>query len=734
MNTVLLRCYALIQRRWFLALLFGLVFVFWPHQRAVAYYFGQNGCDQPTHIAGTTNNTAEYLSCGIDRDNGNNVGGAWGYDEYMYLPTDTATVQMVQSFYDDFGYTTVNSSAVDSTMSAYNSGQHCGSTAVSSYQYVPFTPGSYMHVNLYALDTCKAYQRADTMFYITYNPPTPTGWIAANPNPCQAAVGQTYCYTTLSWNVLNATHIQLEEVTQGQTYWYNYTDSSASVYPVYTDTTGVTYYLYGNGTLIGYVNTYAVVQPPGTFTLNTPTSSCGALASKPTVALTWSASPGATNYGVYVTANGVQTLIGTTSGTSLTWAAQNSTWYGFNVKAYNSAGSKMSPATGTQMIQTPNCLAALNLSVQINPIKAVVPPNGSQVFVAQGALSGNSVNMKGTGVHVVWSVTNATAGAIDQRGVFTASGTVGPYVKAVQVSLTYTLPDGTVLPPATSTADVTIVTPSQISGDVYTSGSVTNLSLDGNSVVSASGTVSVSGTNYTIPNYKASNSLKWDGTTGVKQIVQDQATTLINEHVNLNGTDNHKLGDASGNVTISSVFNLNPPANQSYGYTLGVNSAAAEGQVWYVPGNLTIQTPITFYGRGTIIVDGDVSIKGSGAMSYPGDRDSVRIGDTNASYPLEAASLGILLRCGPKNTNCATAHNVVVDSTVTSVVGAYFNPSGTIQFLNGDTTLNATGLFVSNTLNLDRKSLVITYDKKFASLTPPGFGVITVPSVKEATP
>ena len=76
---------------------------------------------------------------------------------------------------------------------------------------------------------------------------------------------------------------------------------------------------------------------------------------------------------------------------------------------------------------------------------------------------------------------------------------------------------------------------------------------------------------------------------------------------------------------------------------------------------------------------------------------------------------------------------------VTNLVGAYFVGGGPIQFegtsLSSDPVLTATGLFVGNSIVLGRGNLNLTYDSAaIGQRTPPGFGVVSFPGIRETAP
>ena len=363
---------------------------------------------------------------------------------------------------------------------------------------------------------------------------------------------------------------------------------------------------------------------------------------------------------------------------------------------------------------------------------------------------------------VSWTLVDTSQGSLVVDPTKTASATFSPaptatpglHPKLIQADITYFLAPGAAAPfvSLTKYADVCI-TPSAdcsgggsggltsgVIGDVYSGGSVSNLTVDPKSVVSAAGAIAgVTGTSFQIPSYTTSNSLQW---TTARQSVLDQATRLKNEHL----TPGRTLS-ATGDATISGNFNLNP-----VGSTLAaaqaiptINSATPEGQVWFVGHDLTIDAtkgPVTFYGRGTIIVDGSVKLIGSHPIIYAcpplalagpsTDPDCIASGIQN---PKNTASLGIIV-------TKQSGGGVTVDPNLPSIVGAYFaagtdaGTGGTIDFSTNSTNpIRASGLFVGAAINLVGRPIgTISYDPRIGTLTPPGFGVVSAPGIKETAP
>ncbi len=249
----------------------------------------------------------------------------------------------------------------------------------------------------------------------------------------------------------------------------------------------------------------------------------------------------------------------------------------------------------------------------------------------------------------------------------------------------------------------------KVVGDIFGLGGVSGISVGRNSVVSSSGQVKVTRNEntsaYDIPDYRLqdASALAWGQ---VQAQIESTASRLKIERA-------RTLSLPGG--TITGTFNLNPK-NGDY-HDGANNDGNPDGGVWYVSGNLTIADGAQFKGRGTIIVQGRVTVAGS--MSY-----------------LDKGNLGVIVLGGDDAASggqkAVTIKNGATQGS--SVVGAFAAPRGTIDFqANVD---RATGLFVGSTLQFNPAltNLAIEYDNQITTSPPPGFAQSFVPSLGEAAP
>ena len=668
------------------------------------------------------------------------------YDGYLYLQPNTTKVVIYQSNFDDCGYDTFNLGIVHNTYSP-----NCNTT---SYQIANVTastiyPGENNLVQMKIRNGQSPAMTGSMYFYVYHDVSAPAVSITSDghsggTDPDLVGVGKS---VSLHWTISKATYCSYTggwtpNFTENRNY-STPTDSSTSA-GGFSSNTAFIISCSGPGgstTSAAYIN---IISPPSAPVLNTPTISCSTNTSSPTILLSWIASSNVDHYEIdreygAISWKAIQPKYNATSYADS--SAPNNQTIDYQIWAVGPGGSTPSIYKSISTYGSGNCTP--KLSAMITPNSHPMIQNSSYLFAvdstvtaADGSKAVKCQSPSYSPFNYNWTVdSNAgtkSAGQFINQVKFTATGSPSPlpYLKALSANMSCILPLGEVINTTkAATADVSILTASQINGDVYSGGGVSNLNVGANSVVSASGSITNVNSNgitsnYQIPGYKTSNALQWEtvnGIKGVKQIMSDETKILKNEHIDNSRT----LGTKASGKTITGVFNLNPPVNQSYSYISGTNVDAVEGTIWYVPGDLTIQTPITFYGRGTIIVDGNVSITGNGAIFYPLDRLAIKTTDNN--YALESASLGIIL---------TASGNVTVNPTVSGIVGAYFVPNGAINLMDdpaNESSFNANGLFVGNTISLSRMSKTISYDSNIPKLTPPGFGTLSLPTVTDTT-
>jgi len=556
--------------------------------------------------------------------------------------------------------------------------------------------------------TNSAGQAAYCTSYIYYAAPT----IDASVTPSSITSGQVVTY---NWNTTNATGQMsitgLPYQPVANSTWQSTTSTLTTV-----GTNTITFSVSGPGGSASKTVTVDVASAPkpGDFTVNNVTVSCFPLYDKPTTTISWNTSPGATSY--TVAQNGAN--LSPTTGLSLSSAVSNGGTYSYTVTAFNSNGSVVGAPviSGANTITAPTCVA--KLTVVLSPLSTTVSPGGTKVFSVQTALSSTNVSPRiVTPTGYRWTLADNLLGSISgtaSSGTLSVSSSAAlkSYPNVVSDVATFRLPDGTDVS-GTGLASVQVAKP-QIVGDVFSGGGVNGLALDANSVVSANGQIqNVSGTNLTIPNYAPSNSLDWNT---ARTAMQQEAAKLKAEQVSTSPGGSHWL--STGSFTLNGDFNLNPPPGHDYHYVGSVDTSKNEGSVWYVPGDLTIAGDTQLFGKGTILVGGNVTVK-NGCIHYAGT-------DCATLTALHTASLGVVV---------LGSGSVTIDGSTTTMVGAYFVPTGNITFSsNSSSALAAAGLFVGNSITLSRSFATIEYDSAISQSPPPGFGVLSIPVVKAAKP
>jgi hypothetical protein len=120
----------------------------------------------------------------------------WNYTEALWLPPNTTGVWVGNSTFDDFGLVQVGGQE-NRTYFGQGLGT-CGPSGTgNAFRPLPFTPGSYLGVNLVAIDTCGSFQLATVHFYITLAPP-PSVTLTANGVSSSTTIGYNQS-VSLSW-------------------------------------------------------------------------------------------------------------------------------------------------------------------------------------------------------------------------------------------------------------------------------------------------------------------------------------------------------------------------------------------------------------------------------------------------------------------------------------------------------------------------------------------------------
>lgn len=339
--------------------------------------------------------------------------------------------------------------------------------------------------------------------------------------------------------------------------------------------------------------------------------------------------------------------------------------------------------------------------VQVNGLPApVVGPGGSA---------------SGTYAEIVdWSVISSPViGSMDPvTGILTtgSSSSIGRTPGTILVRLRVFIagvPTNTSATLPVAMNDASLLT---ILGDIFGRG-VQGLNVGRNSVVSSSGTVAVNrdgggSDNLNIQGYDPRKQLSW---ATIQRTADAAIARLVSERGKVPQLFHPEsvAGSSLATFNITSQFNLNP------------DSANPEGGVWHIPGNLQINGPVTFTGRGTFIVDGTVTVVGS------------------INYATPTTMLGVISRYDSSSSNAGNAITLTGSLGNNTLLGAYFAPHGTIAFNAGLSGGSATGLFVGDMISMDDPLLnqfQIQYDGKITQNPPPGFTQSFVPALNETAP
>lgn len=168
-----------------------------------------------------------------------------------------------------------------------------------------------------------------------------------------------------------------------------------------------------------------------------------------------------------------------------------------------------------------------------------------------------------------------------------------------------------------------------------------------------------------------------------------------------------------------------------------------DGRVWIYDSRqnggqpLTIQAPINFIGKGTILVYGDLRVVGSGAVQYC---DRLALSSCSVDGSKNNAVGFIVL----PTENAANNGNVTFEPGVSRVVGIYYAPgsnatNGIITFAgdgNSPQLRPAKGIFMAKRILLNRTKIVLLYNSLLNSAegAPPGFRFSISPSDQEERP
>lgn len=267
-------------------------------------------------------------------------------------------------------------------------------------------------------------------------PQTPSALVAV-PGNAQAALSWSGSSGASSYDVKRST------VSGGP-----YSKVGTAIAPVYTDASvsnGSTYYYVVaaiNAAGASENSVQASATPQSSVTMPTAPSALVATPGDAQVALSWSASTGATSYDVKrsSTSGGPYMQIATAISSPFTDSTvSNGSTYFYVVAAVNSAGS----STNSAEARATPAAAAVIKSIAINPITAVVSYGG--VFQFNAALTGL------TGSGVVWSMQETgNVGTIASDGRYTAPSVAGTFHVVAKSSI-----DSSV----TSTAAITVTAP-----------------------------------------------------------------------------------------------------------------------------------------------------------------------------------------------------------------------------------------------------------------------------------
>lgn len=152
------------------------------------------------------------------------------------------------------------------------------------------------------------------------------------------------------------------------------------------------------------------------------------------------------------------------------------------------------------------------------------------------------------------------------------------------------------------------------------------------------------------------------------------------------------------------LTNLSSPLSSlSMGSETDISSP--EGKIWWVDGDLIISPNASFSGRGTIIVEGDITIQGD-------------INSDNSQFGLIALGNGTAAH--PGNIKAS-------GSQLLSMKGVMFAKNQ----VNFSCPLVYSGTIVANDINLTGSTARVIYDQSLAETPPPGISYFMSPLVNE---
>jgi len=249
----------------------------------------------------------------------------------------------------------------------------------------------------------------------------------------------------------------------------------------------------------------------------------------------------------------------------------------------------------------------------------------------------------------------------------------------------------------------------QIIGDVWSGTGLGNIYIANGSVASAGGNVDVNGTSYKIANYSPTSLVSWPMiqakmTQTIKRLSSENATSITQISVPFNPTGHVDwyLDTESSNPTVQSS---------------GTNKYP-EGKVWLVKNSGLNLSSTTFHGKGTIIVEGPLTIFG------------------NLEYVNAESSLGLIASGNIAITSWDDGDSRIL---ITKLQGAYYTPNN--FRINAPATSEALKyniLAVANNIILNTRNatsaLTIQYDFQTAGNPPPGFTDLLAPIYQEQNP